>query len=107
MDPIVERITFGLSGSTQLSTSTTSEQPAASAVRMMVPSLPGSRTCQQAAISGTRPGMEPEPARENPVAAPLSRRNAAWRAASSASIRADATIPCAFSLTRRITAGEA
>ena len=62
-EPAVERITFGLKMSTQSSTSTTPAQPAASAERITVPALPGSRTCQNAATivrSSESPSMTAE-----------------------------------------------
>jgi hypothetical protein len=51
MLPTLARTAFGLCGSTDSADSTTASAPAASAVRIRVPTLPGSRTWTPAAIS--------------------------------------------------------
>ena len=65
MDPAEARTVFGLVGSTVPSQHTTASTPEASAVRIMVPAFPGSRTstqtttneasCNSARAAGTNP----------------------------------------------------
>ena len=61
-DPAEARTVFGLVGSTVPWQQTTASTPAASAVRIMVPTLPGSRTSMQTTTIPPPPGRPGRPA---------------------------------------------
>ncbi|MNT89414.1 hypothetical protein D3C72_2301320 [compost metagenome] len=56
-EPMVARTASTEKGSTQSPIRMTPPQPAESAVRMMVPRLPGSRTCSSATQQGLASGL--------------------------------------------------